>query len=160
MRFLSAPWRWKFISGAVKNKNCVFCDAQGKDFKESLVCYRGKKSFVILNKYPYNSGHLMVVPNQHVETPLKVDADVSEEMWQLMEKSITVLKNSFSPDGFNIGMNLGKAAGAGIKDHFHLHIVPRWQGDSNFMEIVGKTNVMSYDIGEIHEKLVMEFKKI
>ena len=160
MKFLAAPWRWEFISKILKrDKGCVFCKALKEDPKDSLVCYIGRNAFVILNKYPYNTGHLLIVPKAHVNSPLSIDQDVSSEMWELMTRSIDILKNKFNPDGFNLGMNLGKAAGAGIKDHFHLHIVPRWQGDANFMPIIGKTDVVSYSIQKIHKILYNEFSK-
>lgn len=161
MKFLSAPWRWGFISEIIrKNKNCVFCEALKQDPKDSLVCFIGKHSYVILNKYPYNCAHLLIVPKVHVNSPLEIGSEISSEMWVLMIRSIDILKKKFNPDGFNIGMNLGKAAGAGIKNHFHLHIVPRWQGDANFMPIIGKTDVVSFDIKEIHGILYKEFSDI
>ena len=161
MKFLSAPWRWDFITRKISNNGkCVFCDALNKRSDESLVCFTGKSAFVILNKYPYNSGHLMVVPNQHTDSPMELEPDVSAEIWRLMQQSIRVLKKCFNPDGFNVGMNLGKAAGAGIDDHCHLHIVPRWGGDSNFMAVVGGTDVHSFDILKIYKIIYNEFNGI
>ncbi len=146
MKFLSAPWRWKFISGqAHDGDGCVFCRALQADDPDSLVCFRGEAFFVLLNKYPYSSGHLMVAPRAHLASPELLAAAELREMWELTLRSMAILKENFHPDGFNIGMNIGKAAGAGIKDHFHQHIVPRWQGDANFMATVGDTKVLSYD---------------
>lgn len=151
MKFLSAPWRWKFLTRSDKEKGCVFCDAQKAPDKKSLICFRGEKFFVILNKYPYTSGHLMIVPYNHLKSPESIDDKQSPELWSLLNRSIQVLKKNFNPQGFNIGMNLGEVAGAGVKDHFHLHIVPRWKGDSNFMAVTGNTEVISYDINEIYK---------
>ncbi len=159
MKFLSAPWRWDFISRLINKKGCVFCEALEKEDSESLICYRGKNSFVILNKYPYNTGHILIVPNQHVDDPAKVSTGISLEMWKLMNRSIEILKKNFKPQGFNIGMNLGKAGGAGISDHFHLHIVPRWQGDANFMAVVGGTKVLSYDLSQVLSTLRKDFNE-
>ncbi len=160
MKFLQAPWRWSFISGLLnRDEGCVFCLAQKKDPSEALICHEGKNFFVILNKYPYNTGHLMVVPKQHFSSPGQVSAADSAEMWELMNRSLELLKRSFRPDGFNVGMNLGNAAGAGVKGHFHLHIVPRWSGDSNFMATIGKTKVMSYDLEMVYKKISEGFKR-
>ena len=158
MKFLQAPWRWSFISGLINKENsCVFCSAQNKNGLESLICYRGKKYFVILNKYPYNTGHLMVVPYEHLTGPDEIPSEQTTEMWSLMNRSLEVLKKNFSPDGFNIGMNIGNASGAGVKGHFHLHIVPRWSGDSNFMAVIGETKVMSYDLESVYKKISEDF---
>ncbi len=153
MNFLHAPWRWNFLTRIKKEKNCVFCDAPKKSDKEALICFRGKDFFIILNKYPYNSGHLMIVPYLHIDSLSKLNTGSGEELISLMNSSLDVLKNKFNPQGFNIGMNIGEAAGAGIKEHIHMHIVPRWKGDSNFMAVTGGTEVLSYDIYEIQRIL-------
>ncbi len=161
MKFLAAPWRWDFISqiGKKKNEACIFCRALELPGNESLVCYKGKDFFVILNKFPYSTGHLMIVPYKHVNSPGKIAPAESTEMWELMNKSLDILKKSFNPDAFNIGMNIGRAAGAGVKDHCHLHIVPRWEGDANFMAVVGKTKVVSYSLDKVFKILEKEFNK-
>ncbi len=159
MKFLSAPWRWDFISRLIKKNGCVFCDALKMPEKESLVCYKGSDFFVILNKYPYNTAHLMVVPYEHVDEPAKISPQKTAEMWELMNRSMSIIKDKFNPSGFNLGMNIGKVAGAGVKDHVHLHIVPRWDGDSNFMPIIGETRILSYSIETIFDILYAEFKK-
>ena len=157
MKFLSAPWRWEFITKIGKQKGCLFCNVQKKTLDNALICYRGKQYFIILNKYPYSTGHLMIVPYQHHSSPDKISPVDSVEMWELMNKSIEILRHHFHPDGFNIGMNIGQSAGAGIKDHFHLHVVPRWTGDANFMSVLGETKVMSYRIDDIFSILKRAF---
>jgi len=159
MKFLSAPWRWDFISNLKKDDGCVFCQAQAKGDREGLICSRGEKFFVILNKYPYSTGHLIVAPYAHIATPEEMASTDLLEMWQLTSRSLTILKENFHPDGFNIGMNIGKAAGAGVRDHFHQHIVPRWQGDANFMAVVGGTKVMSYDQANVFAAIRSAFNK-
>ncbi len=144
MKFLSAPWRWKFISGQ-HDGGCVFCRALAAG-DDALVCHHGRNFFVLLNRYPYSSGHLMVAPRAHLASPEEMAAADLGEMWELAQRSLGVLRQRFRPDGFNIGMNLGRAAGAGFPGHFHLHVVPRWQGDANFMAVTGGTKVVSYDL--------------
>ena len=158
MKYLSAPWRWEFIANLKKDNGCVFCQALAKEDHDSLICFRGNKFFIILNKYPYSTGHLMIAPNMHVASPEEMSAADLLEMWQLTSRSLSILKKNFHPDGFNIGMNIGKAAGAGVKDHFHQHIVPRWQGDANFMAIIGNTRVLSYDQEKIFNIIVSAMK--
>lgn len=157
MKFLSAPLRWDFISRISKKKGCIFCNALKLPDNESLICFRGEKYFVILNRYPYNSGHIMIVPYEHIGSTENISSEESTEMWNLMNESIAILKKSFNPVGFNVGMNIGKAAGAGVIDHIHLHIVPRWEGDANFMPIIAKTDVVSYDINHIYNVLQKGF---
>ena len=158
MRFLSAPWRWDFISKYGKIKSCIFCELQEGLSKDSLICFRGKNSFVILNKFPYNSGHLMIVPYKHIDSPEKIEPETSAEMWSLMNRAIKILKKNLNPHGFNVGMNIGGAAGAGVGDHIHLHIVPRWSGDSNFMGVIGDTKVVSYKIRDIYDMMEKGFR--
>ena len=149
MKRLSAPWRWSFLTGLKSLKSCIFCAALKENEDESLVCFRGLDYFVILNKYPYTTGHLMIAPTAHIASPQDVDPGKSIEMWSLLNTSMAVLKKAFRPDGFNIGMNIGNAAGAGIKDHFHLHVVPRWQGDANFLAVIGNTKLVSFELSTI-----------
>jgi ATP adenylyltransferase len=159
MKFLSAPWRWDFISQIGKIKGCVFCEALKQPEDQSLICHRGKDFFVILNKYPYSTGHLMIVPYEHVNSPELIAPEKTVEMWSLMNQAMAIIRENFHPGGFNLGMNLGKAAGAGVKDHCHLHIVPRWDGDANFMPIVGETRVLSYSMDTVLRMLRDGFKK-
>lgn len=149
MKFLSAPWRWEFISNCGKKSGCVFCQAQAMPDREAMILWRGRKFFVLLNKYPYSTGHLMIAPLAHLATPGCLGQDEWAEMGELTTRAMAILEKNFHPDGFNIGMNIGPAAGAGVKDHFHQHLVPRWQGDANFMALVGQTRVLSYDQEEV-----------
>jgi len=145
MKFLSAPWRWDFIANCRKNTGCVFCEALAKDDRDAMICWRGEKFFVLLNKYPYSTGHLMIAPVTHLAAPDELAGNELAEMWELTNRAMAILRKNFHPDGFNLGMNIGKAAGAGVKDHFHQHVVPRWQGDANFMALIGQTQVLSYE---------------
>jgi len=152
MKFINAPWRWEFIS-KTKPEGCIFCQAQKSDDEQGLILFRGEKFFVILNKYPYTSGHLMIAPYAHLGSLDQMAADESVELWSLLTRSLAVLKKKLHPDGFNIGLNIGQAAGAGIRDHFHFHLVPRWQGDANFISIIGDARVLSYDVAATYRTI-------
>lgn len=131
------------MSNAVKENGCVFCNAlANRNPAESLIVYRGVSNFIILNRYPYNNGHMMVAPYQHVANPADAPAEVVEEMMRLSQDAIRALREVYQPEGFNIGMNLGKSAGAGVEDHYHMHVVPRWNGDTNFMTAIAETRVL------------------
>lgn len=150
---LWAPWRMEYILGE-KESGCIFCTRINQDSdKENLILLRGGNNFVIMNKYPYNNGHLMVVPNRHTSEFDSLSDPEKLEMMNLVSKSMNVLKKTVNPDGFNVGMNIGKIAGAGIDDHLHFHIVPRWAADTNFMPVVGHTKIISEDLGETWERL-------
>jgi ATP adenylyltransferase len=159
MKYLPAPWRWEFISTLGKGGGCIFCQELARDDRDSMACCRGEKFFVLLNKYPYSTGHLMIAPNAHLASPELMSSGDLGEMWELTNRSLAILKENFHPDGFNVGMNIGKAAGAGIKDHFHQHVVPRWQGDANFMAVIGGTRMMSYDLATVLATLRAAFAK-
>ncbi|MDZ7386331.1 MAG: HIT domain-containing protein [candidate division KSB1 bacterium] len=142
MDALWAPWRMEYIK-AEKPKGCIFCDKQKQtNDRQNLIPYRGKHCFIILNYYPYNNGHLMIVPYRHVSDLGDLTAEEQSEMMALIARSTRVLQSTLHPQGFNIGFNLGKVAGAGIEDHVHCHVVPRWQGDTNYMPIIGHTKVV------------------
>ena len=158
MKFLSAPWRWNFISTFGKQKGCLFCGDRISIEKNPLICHRGEKFFVILNKYPYSTGHLMIVPYKHMATPEEMAPEDLVEMFTLMNRSLVILRKHFHPNGFNIGMNIDKSAGAGVTDHFHLHVVPRWSGDANFMATIGDTKVLSYDLDHVHSIIRRSFE--
>jgi ATP adenylyltransferase len=143
---LWAPWRLSYVTAAsVPTTECVFCEAQSGD-QSDLVLWRGQHCYVILNLYPYNNGHLMVVPNRHLCTLESLRPDEQAEMMRLVRLSEMALNEAYHPHGINVGINLGKAAGAGIENHLHVHFVPRWSGDTNFMTAVGETRVLPEEL--------------
>jgi ATP adenylyltransferase len=142
MRHLWSPWRLEYLT-APKTDGCIFCQAvRGDDDRENLVLLRGERAFLILNRYPYNNGHFMVVPYSHVPSLEDLDGPTLTEMMLLLNRGLAALRTSMSPDGFNLGANLGRVAGAGIEEHVHLHAVPRWLGDTNFMPVIGDMRVV------------------
>ena len=143
MDYLWTPWRYTYLASAGKAPSCIFCDLQrdGDDHK-ALIVHRGKYNFIILNAYPYTSGHSMVVPYEHIDQLRKLPPPAAVEMMELMQRLETVLYEVYRSDGVNLGMNVGKAAGAGIAGHIHMHVVPRWIADSNFMTVIGDTRVL------------------
>jgi ATP adenylyltransferase len=155
MDFIWSPWRFDYLaSGGVKAPSCVFCVGEDRTHDaERLIVFRGTHNFIILNLFPYTSGHLMVAPYEHLDTIVSAKADQLTEMMQLSQKSIALLQKLYRPDGFNLGMNLGSAAGAGVREHFHLHVVPRWIGDASFMTIVGETRVLPEDLHKTYERV-------
>ncbi len=154
---LWAPWRAGFILSK-KEKGCIFCRRlKEKDSVKNLIIYRGQKALVILNKFPYNAGHTMIVPIRHVGQIEKLKADEGEEFFKLLKKTVAIIKKVLKPTSMNLGMNLGKTSGAGVPGHLHMHIVPRWTGDTNFMPIIGKTKVVSLPLEPIYKKLRKEF---
>lgn len=161
MRRIWSPWRMTYIKSANdKNNGCVFCLAlEQEDSEENLIVYRGEHAFVILNRYPYTSGHLMVLPFAHVPRLDAVDAGTRGEMMELVNKGSQVLEEVYGPEGFNLGANLGAAAGAGIEEHVHLHVVPRWVGDTNFMSTVGETRVLPEELPESWAQMQAAWKK-
>jgi len=157
---LWSPWRLQYVTGAGEPRGCVFCEAQASPGADALVVHRGRDCYVILNLYPYNSGHLMVVPARHVAT---LSATTHEERCELMDLTRLAeqaLTEAYKPQGLNVGMNLGRSAGAGIVDHIHVHVVPRWHGDTNFMTIVGDVRVLPEDIGETARRLRETFARL
>lgn len=151
----------EYIENHDKESGCVFCNAQAlPDSVENLIAYRGKRAYVILNRYPYTSGHLMVNPFQHVSSLEELDLETRAEMMELTSQCTTVLKTLYKPHGFNVGVNIGEAAGAGVLGHVHIHIVPRWKGDTNFMSTVGGTRVLPEALEVTFERVRNEFQKI
>jgi ATP adenylyltransferase len=157
MERIWAPWRIRYIEQG-KVEGCILCDKpkENKD-AENYILYRGKKNFVILNSYPYNPGHLMVAPYRHLDSPEKLTDEELREHYELVIKSLAVLREVFKPGGFNIGMNLGRVAGAGIADHIHSHVVPRWGGDSNFMPVMADVRVLPQALEDSYRKLKGKF---
>ena len=162
MDTLWAPWRMAYIQGIGekgKDAGCVFCvKATERDDRNNLILYRGQKCFVIMNRFPYNNGHLMVIPYQHLSDIAMLDRDASNELWDLVCLSRKALIEAFHPDGFNIGINLGRSAGAGIDAHLHAHIVPRWNGDTNFMPVIGEVKVISQALESTYDALYPYFR--
>lgn len=158
MQILWAPWRLKYIK-APKEKGCFLCRyIKSKNDRKNLILFRGKTAFIILNRYPYNSGHLMVAPNKHSADFSQLTDEEQLELIKLTGKAIALLKKSLNPMGFNIGVNLGKVAGAGLEDHLHFHIVPRWNGDTNFMPATSGTKVMPQLLEDTY-KILKKFLK-
>ena len=160
MEYLWSPWRMEYIENGPQEDGCVFCKMQSmQDGTENLIAYRGTLAYVILNRYPYTSGHLMVNPFVHKSTLEELDPPTRAEMMELASRCTTVLANIYTPQGFNIGVNIGKAAGAGVLGHVHIHIVPRWNGDTNFMSAVGQTRVLPEALEVTFERIKNEFQK-
>lgn len=157
---MSTPWRRNYIEGQEKEEGCVFCNALAKpvDYPKSLIAHRGERAFVIINLYPYTNGHLMVAPIEHQPSLELLDAETRAEMMELTTQAIVVLKKVYRPHAFNVGANIGRAAGAGVPDHVHMHIVPRWNGDSNFMSIIGETRVLPETVEETLRRVKEEWK--
>ena len=155
-----APWRMEYIKKS-KSKECIFCmKAESKNDKENLVLLRGEESFVLMNLYPYTNGHLMVSTYKHTSDINDISEVGNQEIMEFTNKSIYILKKIFDAEGFNFGANLGKAAGAGIEEHIHFHIVPRWIGDTNFMPTISQTKVMIEGLNKSWERLKPEFDLI
>ncbi len=159
MEYLWSPWRYAYMASAgVQSAACVFCI--GKDPAEDaarLVVHRGVHNFIILNLFPYTSGHLMVAPYRHIATVVDAPAEQTTEMMELAKRSIAALQKEYHAEGFNIGMNLGAVAGAGVRDHYHLHVVPRWTGDANFVSVVGETRVLPEELQTTYTRLKKVF---
>jgi ATP adenylyltransferase len=158
MRQLWAPWRMGYIKGE-KPPGCILCDKpKEKRDASNLILERGKHGFAMLNLYPYNNGHLMVAPYQHVSSLEDLSDEALKGLMQITKKSLLALRKTYKPDGINIGLNLGRAAGAGIEDHLHFHVVPRWGGDTNFMTVVSEVRVIPEDIKRTYQQLKPHFK--
>lgn len=143
-----APWRMSYVAGERPDRpECVFCAALASgDDEASLVLHRGRHAYVIMNRYPYNNGHIMVVPHAHVPRLTDLDAATAQEILDLTAQTQRIIQAAMGPHGFNLGMNQGSAAGAGIEEHLHMHLVPRWTGDTNFMPAIGETRVIPQDL--------------
>jgi ATP adenylyltransferase len=156
MDYIWTPWRYQYMKEVTSGKQpeCIFCDAAArKDDAETLIVYRGVKTFIILNRYPYTSGHVMIVPYAHVAELNLCEPETLSEMMRLAQRVETALRANYKPDGMNLGMNLGRAAGAGVVGHLHLHALPRWIGDANFMTVVGETRMHPEDLKTTYERL-------
>lgn len=158
MNHLWAPWRATYVSNKNDLSRCIFCEAATSgDEETNLVVHRGRLSFVILNRFPYASGHVMIAPFAHVARLGQTDEETAAEIMQLSRFAERVLEQTYRPDGLNLGMNLGEAAGAGIQQHIHMHVLPRWRGDANFMTSVADTRVVPEDLRDTYAKLKRAF---
>ncbi len=161
---LYTPWRYDYIKGASGEKTghgtaCVFCtirDRRDED-DETFILHRAQHNFVVLNIYPYTSGHLMIVPYEHAAELSEIPKETSDELMDLAKRAQAILREVYRPHGFNLGINLGQAAGAGVADHLHLHVLPRWSGDSNFMTTVAETRVLPEDLKTTYDRLKNRF---
>lgn len=154
MDYLWTPWRYAYVSTPEKNTGCVFCDAvSAGDDKKMLIVHRGKHCFGILNLYPYTPGHVMIVPYAHLDELRKLPREAAHEMMELSQRMESLLRELYHPDGINLGMNIGKAAGAGVAGHIHMHVLPRWVADANFVSVVGETRILPETLEETYMKM-------
>jgi ATP adenylyltransferase len=157
---LWAPWRLQYIKSD-KGNECIFCEAAAAgDDARSLIPHRGSRCFVMLNAFPYTSGHVMVAPYEHTSDLAELDADTGGELIGLAQLSLRAIDRTYGPEGYNLGMNLGEIAGAGVADHLHLHVVPRWAGDTNFMTVAGDTRVLPQTLEDSYTALREAFSTL
>ena len=158
MDHIWSPWRMEYIENNNKEEGCVFCIAQAMtDSAENLIAYRGKLAYVILNRYPYTSGHLMVIPFEHAPNLEELDPETRAEMMELTSRCTTILRKIYRTESFNVGINIGEAAGAGVVGHVHIHIVPRWKGDTNFITTIGETRVLPEALEDTYKRVKNAF---
>lgn len=167
MKHLFAPWRESWVMSAASDQgcgtsagpSCLFCNCWGESDRDpdNLIVHRGSGCMVMLNRYPYNGGHLMVVPRDHVDALPLVSSKQRQELMQLTTSAVAIAQQMWNPDGFNVGINQGRASGAGIPDHVHLHVVPRWYGDTNFMTTIGDSRVVSIDLSRAQSSMAEAF---
>lgn len=156
---LWAPWRLQYILSK-KGPGCIFCEKPGKNLdRENLILYRTSLGFVIMNLYPYNNGHLMVVPYRHVYSITELKDEELLDLMKMTQLSVNCLKKAYMPEGFNIGLNIGKVAGAGIEEHLHFHVIPRWVGDTHFMAVLGEVRVIPEHVLSSYDRLFPIFNK-
>jgi len=163
MKLLWAPWRSSYVEKVDQFSECFLCQAASQPeekLRDHLVLYRGKRAFVIFNKYPYNAGHLMVAPIEHIGDFSLLDEETVLEIHRLTVACLKALEITIKPQGFNLGYNLGRPAGAGLESHLHLHIVPRWNGDTNFMPTIAKTKVISQDLWDLYDRIKPIFERL
>ncbi|HYM13412.1 MAG TPA: HIT domain-containing protein [Bryobacterales bacterium] len=158
MDYLWTPWRFAYVSQANSTAGCVFCDkAASQDDQQNFVVHRGRQNFLLLNLFPYTVGHVMIVPYRHIATLEEAAAEEMQEMMELTCRTEAALRKIYRPQGINLGMNIGKSAGAGVAGHIHMHVLPRWQADANFMSVIGETRVLPETLEVTWEKLRGEF---
>jgi ATP adenylyltransferase len=160
MDYLWTPWRYAYVASAERSSGCVFCNAVNAGNDEAArIVHRGKTCFVILNTYPYTPGHVMIVPYAHLDELQKLPPGTATEMMALSQRMESVLRQLYTPDGVNLGMNIGKAAGAGIAGHIHMHVLPRWVADANFLSVVGETRVLPETLEETWKRMTEALRK-
>lgn len=158
MDYLWSPWRYRYVQKTDSTDSCIFCDkAAAHEDEKNLIVYRAEHNFIILNMFPYTTGHLMIAPYRHVATIEEAPEPSVTEMMLLTRTAQKHLREIYHPEGFNLGMNIGESAGAGVADHIHMHVLPRWKGDANFMTVIGETRVIPEDLTETHRKLQRAF---
>ena len=158
MDFLFTPWRYAFVTSAEKASGCLFCEVlRAGDDEKTFIVHRDKHCFIILNAYPYTSGHVMVVPYQHTDQLQALSPEAAHEMMDLTRRMESILRDLYHPDGLNVGMNLGKAAGAGIAGHIHMHVLPRWVADASFMSVIGETRVLPEELPTTYQRIKARF---
>jgi ATP adenylyltransferase len=159
MDHLWTPWRYAYVTGADQKAACIFCEAPKESDQKALIVHRGEHCYVILNAYPYTNGHIMVVPFAHLDELDKLPVDAANEMMALTQRMEKVLRSLYRPDGINLGMNIGKAAGAGVAGHIHMHVLPRWVADANFLSVIGETRVLPEELDVTWERTRTELTK-
>jgi ATP adenylyltransferase len=160
MDYLFSPWRYAYVSQAHKASGCLFCELpQIGDDQKALIVHRDKYCYVVVNSYPYTSGHVMVVPFQHTDQLLRLSPPGAQEMMELTRRLEGILRDIYHPEGLNLGMNLGKAAGAGVADHLHMHVLPRWTADANFISVIGETRVLPEDLTTTYKRIRDKFEE-
>ena len=159
MDYLWSPWRYRYLTDRDRPVGCIFCEmaAHPEHDQKSLIVFRGIFNFIVLNRFPYNSGHLMIVPYRHAQDLAGIDANAATELMELARRAETRLREVYRPDGLNLGMNIGQSAGAGIAGHIHMHLLPRWTGDANFMTTTAETRVLPEELGITWERLSAAF---
>lgn len=161
MKRLWAPWRMVYVDAGDKDEGCIFCTKpQHPDRREALILTETKHSLIMLNKYPYNSGHLLLAPKRHERQLEDLPEDEHADLQQALRRSLAVVRAALNPGGINVGMNLGKCAGAGVENHLHWHVVPRWEGDTNFMPVLGETRVMPQHLLDSYDRLKPHFASV
>jgi ATP adenylyltransferase len=159
MDHLFTPWRYAYVANAEKASECLFCDlAQQKDDRKARIVHRGQHCFVVLNAFPYTSGHTMIAPYEHTDELQKLSAPAAQEMMVLTQRLEGILRELYRPDGINLGMNLGKAAGAGVAGHIHMHILPRWVADANFLSVIAETRLIPEDLQTTYDRIRARFQ--
>ncbi|MCD4753388.1 MAG: HIT domain-containing protein [Anaerolineaceae bacterium] len=161
MNHLWSPWRMEYIKNKKDNSSCVFCDVlEQEDGWENLIIYRGVFNYAILNRYPYNTGHALIIPYRHVASYELLTPEERAEMMELVNKVTKVLRQTYHPNAFNIGANIGEAAGAGIAPHVHFHVLPRWYGDTNFVTTIGQTRIVPENLSDTYDQLKKAWNEI